>query len=76
MAAHDGAAQITAALLERALTDVIPSRDTRMLRFMELQAVVEASSREMLPERYRAADTASLHAEIDELKRLLGERLR
>jgi len=76
MAAQDGKATITAALLERALTDVIPSRDTRMLRFMELQAVVEASSREMLPERYRTAETATLHAEIDELKRLLGERLR
>ena len=76
MAAHDGKAEITQALLERALTDVIPSRDTRMLRFMELQAVVEASSREMLPERYRTAETSALHAEIDELKRVLGERLR
>ena len=38
-----------------AVEDVIPSRDTRMLEFMEMLAVFESSSRRMLPDRFRSS---------------------
>ena len=37
--------------LIQAAGDVIPSRDTKMLEYMEMLAVFESSSREMLPEK-------------------------
>lgn len=61
--------------LDQAAADVIPSRDTRMLEFMEMLAVFESSSRSMLPERFRELDTASVQARLDELKRLLAGRV-
>lgn len=69
-------ATVTQADLERATGDVIPSRDTRMLAYMELLAVFESSSRRMLPERYRNMDTATVQDNIDALKAQLGRRAR
>ena len=69
-------ATVTHADLERATGDVIPSRDTRMLAYMELLAVFESSSRRMLPERYRNMDTATVQDNIDALKAQLGRRAR
>jgi AAA+ superfamily predicted ATPase len=69
-------ATVTSADLERATGDVIPSRDTRMLAYMELLAVFESSSRRMLPERYRNMDTATVQDNIDALKAQLGRRAR
>lgn len=60
--------------VDQALRDVIPSRDTRMLAFMELLAVFEASSRRMLPERYQELTTDEVQAKLDELRMQLGRR--
>lgn len=60
--------------LDSAANDVIPSRDTRMLRFMELLAVFEASARRMLPERYADIGTDEVQAELDQLRMQLGRR--
>ena len=60
--------------LDVAAGDVIPSRDTRMLEYMELLAVFEASARRMLPERYKHMDTGAVQDELDRLKHLLGRR--
>lgn len=60
--------------LDDAAKDVIPSRDTRMLRFMELLAVFEASARRMLPERYQNISTDDVQAELDQLRVMLGRR--
>lgn len=61
--------------LEQACKDVIPSRDTRMLEYMEMLAVFESSSRRMLPERYRDLETAAVQARLDGLRAQLGRRV-
>lgn len=73
-AAWDGREAVGRADLERAVTDVIPSRDLRMLEYMELLAVFEASSRRMLPERYRGATTQEVQARLDVIRAQLGTR--
>ncbi|MBA2320749.1 MAG: ATP-binding protein [Deltaproteobacteria bacterium] len=60
--------------LSAALADAIPSRDQRMLAFMELLAVFESSSRKMLPERYQQLTTDQVQAQLDELRLALGRR--
>lgn len=71
-----GQASVTQADLVQATQDVIPSRDTRMLAYMELLAVFESSSRRMLPERYQQMDTADVQEKLDRLKVQLGSRVR
>lgn len=75
LAAEEESEQVGGDHLDRAAVDVIPSRDTRMLEFMEMLAVFESSSRSMLPERFRELDTASVQARLDELKRQLIGRV-
>ena len=65
---------ITAEDLRVAVSDVIPSRDSRMLEFMEMLAVFESSSRRMLPERFKDMDTEEVHARLDLLRAQLGRR--
>ena len=60
--------------LEQALVDVIPSRDTRMLDFMEMLAVFEASARRMLPARHADLSTDEVHNRLDRLRMALGSR--
>ena len=50
--------------LVAAADDFIPSRDQAMLKYMELLAVFECSSRSMLPPAYKAMNTAELNAEL------------
>ncbi len=50
--------------LVAAADDFIPSRDQAMLKYMELLAVFECSSRSMLPDAYKAMTTAELNAEL------------
>ncbi len=73
-AAWDERAEITPADLDRAVTDVVPSRDTRMLEYMELLAVFEASSRSMLPPRYADMGTEEVQNRLDALRLRLGGR--
>ncbi|RME24637.1 MAG: ATP-binding protein [Deltaproteobacteria bacterium] len=61
--------------LDQAARDVIPSRDTRMLQYMEMLAVFESSSRRMLPERFRDLDTAEVQRRLDQLRVQLGRRV-
>ncbi len=62
--------------LDTAVADVIPSRDTRMLEYMELLAVFESSSRKMLPERFQGLSTADVQERLDLLRLKLGTRVR
>ena len=61
--------------LAAAVSDVIPSRDSRMLEFMEMLAVFESSSRKMLPDRFKDMETDEVHARLDELRLQLGRRV-
>lgn len=73
-AADEDREALTAADLTRATADTVPSRDTRMLEFMELLAVFESSSRETLPDRFRGLSTDEVHGRLDRLRAILGPR--
>jgi AAA+ superfamily predicted ATPase len=66
-----GATTITDQDVLDASADFIPSRDDAMMRYMELLAVFECSSRRMLPERYRDMSSSDLNAEVREQQRRL-----
>jgi ATP-dependent 26S proteasome regulatory subunit len=76
IAADQGREQMTEADLVTACADLIPSRDTRMLAYMELLAVFESSARRMLPARYQDMDTETVQAKLDVLRQQLGARVR
>ena len=59
--------------LHEAVRDVIPSRDTRMLEYMELLAVFEA--KRMLPERFQGLHDARNSGQTRQASRLTGRRL-
>jgi transitional endoplasmic reticulum ATPase len=59
-----GSATVQDADLHASVQDFIPSRDAAMLRYMELLAVFECSSRSMLPQRYKVMTTEELNAEL------------
>lgn len=67
-------APVDAAAMARAVRDYLPARDTRMLEFMELLAVFEASNRRMLPPRYAEMSAEELQARLDVLKLEIGAR--
>ncbi|MEE2828720.1 MAG: ATP-binding protein [Myxococcota bacterium] len=50
--------------LAASAADFIPSRDSAMMRYMELLAVFECSSRRMLPEKYRDMSSEELNADL------------
>jgi ATP-dependent 26S proteasome regulatory subunit len=74
LSAERGHKGISQSDLDDATLDVIPSRDTRMLKYMELLAVFEASARRMLPKRYADMDTQVVQDELDALRMQLGRR--
>ncbi len=74
VASAEDRATITQADIDRALADVVPSRDTRMLDYMELLAVFEASSRHMLPARFAEITTEQVQDRLDDLRLRLGGR--
>lgn len=71
-ASHDE--QITEEEFDAAIADYIPSRDRDMVRYMELLAVFECSSRRLLPDIYRTRSTEELLVEMNLLRRKLGLR--
>ena len=73
-ASFDDRDVITQADLIQSAEDTLPSRDTRMLEFMEMLAVFEASARRMLPERFRDMPVEDVQQRLDQLRLLLGRR--
>lgn len=74
-AAWEGRERLSDVDLSRAVVDLIPSRDLRMLEYMELLAVFESSSRRMLPERYQGMSTQEVQARLDVVRAQLGQRV-
>ena len=74
LAAADDREVLSQEDLDQASADVIPSRDQRMLEYMEMLAVFECSARRMLPERYKSLDTTEVLDRLDQLKLKLGRR--
>jgi AAA+ superfamily predicted ATPase len=69
--AKRGGTPVTQAVLERAVLDYIPTRDTHMIEYMELLAVFEASRRTLLPQKYRDLSSQALQQRLRELKQSL-----
>lgn len=64
---------ITTEHVGAALEDVVPTRDFRMIEYMEMLAVFESSSRSMLPERFRELAQDEIQERLDLMRsRLLG----
>ncbi|HBL28370.1 MAG TPA: AAA family ATPase [Acidobacteria bacterium] len=57
--------------LKRAFSDFIPATNSREREMQILCAVLESTSRELLPERYRSLDRGEVQARIAEIKREL-----
>lgn len=54
--------------LAAALSDYLPSRDEKMLKYMELLAVFESSSRSLLPRRYADMDLDEMQDQLAEAR--------
>ena len=74
-AADDDRSEVRQADLDSAVADVIPSRDLRMLSYMEMLAVFESSRRHMLPPRFKELDTQDVLTRLDQLRLALGGRI-
>ncbi|HKK64260.1 MAG TPA: AAA family ATPase [Clostridia bacterium] len=65
---------ITREDMEEAIRDFIPPAYPHEIELQNLVAVLECTSREMVPKRYRNYDRSKIVPQIRELKELLGER--
>ena len=66
-----GSAQVAAEHLQKALADFIPPANSREREMQILCAVLESTSRELLPERFRTLDRGDVQARIQEIRREL-----
>ena len=66
--------RIGRAHMEQAIADYLPSRDVKMLEYMELLAVFEASNRKMLPRKYQTMSADELQARLELLRLECGNR--
>jgi ATPase family associated with various cellular activities (AAA) len=66
-----GSAEVAPEHLKKALGDFIPPANSREREMQILCAVLESTSRELLPERYRTIDRGEVQARIQEIKREL-----
>jgi SpoVK/Ycf46/Vps4 family AAA+-type ATPase len=71
-AAADGKKQVTPEILDLALADFLPPTYPEEIELQTLSAVIECTSREILPERYRDMDRDEILSTIDELKFRVG----
>ncbi|MBK8011181.1 MAG: AAA family ATPase [Deltaproteobacteria bacterium] len=70
--AEAAGSRVTPEHFGRAIDDYLPSRDAKMLEYMELLAVFETSSRALLPRRYREMPVDALFARLADLRALVG----
>ncbi len=73
-ATMDNRAIVTREDLEETIRDFIPPAYPYEIELQNLVAVLECTSREMVPARYQKLERSKLAQEIQELKQLLGER--
>jgi len=65
---------VTAEDMEETIADFVPPSYPHEIELQNLVAVLECTSREMVPDRYRNLDRQKIINTIRELKTLLGER--
>jgi hypothetical protein len=64
---------ITREDMEEVMGDFVPSAYPHEIELQNLVAVLECTSREMVPKRFQNLDRTKLVRDIQELKSLLGE---
>jgi ATP-dependent Zn protease len=64
---------ITREDMEEAVRDFIPPAYPHEIELQNLVAVLECTSREMVPKKFRSLDRTKIVTQIRELKELLGE---
>lgn len=67
-AAAQGKKKVTPEILELALNDFLPPTYPEEIELQTLSAVIECTSKELLPERYQEMDRGELLEKIEELK--------
>ena len=65
---------IDRAVLQAVVDDFVPPSYPLQVELQNLVAVMECTSRSMLPERFRGLDREATVRRVEELKRLVGER--
>jgi len=73
-AADAGPTRVAREHMVQAIADYLPSRDVKMLEYMELLAVFEASNRKMLPKKYESVSAEELQARLEVLRLECGNR--
>jgi SpoVK/Ycf46/Vps4 family AAA+-type ATPase len=71
-AAAEGRKKVTPEILDAALADFIPPTYPEEVELQTLNAVIECTSKELLPERYREMDRNEILSTIEELKFRVG----
>jgi SpoVK/Ycf46/Vps4 family AAA+-type ATPase len=71
-AAASGKTNVTPDILEGALDNFLPPSYPEEIKLQTLSAVIECTSRELLPEKYRNMDRAAILAELNALKAKIG----
>ncbi|MCW9707739.1 ATP-binding protein [Fodinibius salsisoli] len=64
--------RVTPEILDIALNDFLPPTYPEEIELQTLSAVIECTSKELLPERYREMDRGEILSKIDELKFRIG----
>ena len=64
--------EVTPAVLDLSLADFIPPTYPDEVELQTLNAVIECTSKELLPERYREMDRNEILSKIEELKFKVG----
>lgn len=71
-AAAEDKVEVTPEILDLALSDFIPPTYPEEVELQTLNAVIECTSKELLPERYREMDRNKILSKIEELKFKVG----
>ena len=71
-AAAKGEKKVTPETLDAALADFIPPTYPEEIELQTLSAVIECTSKELLPERYQKMDRGEILSKIEELKYKVG----
>lgn len=72
LAATDDRTEVTKADIQNAFEDFLPPAYPDEIELQSLVAVMECTSRELLPERYRDMDRREMMQEIEELRMMIG----
>lgn len=71
-AAAQGLEQVTPEVLDMALNDFLPPTYPEEVELQTLSAVIECTSKELLPERYQEMDRGEILEKIEDLKYRIG----